>query len=158
MQVSDSENANSASAIAASVSNSNGKLSVKDLYKIESRLNHGFAAAVIALLLYLGISIFFSPLARDPDRLFVYLLIAGLVALLALCGYIWYIVSMYITARAIRKPAGLYLFWAIGGPILSLLPIPIVSIALAAAPLVIKFILSGEIQSMIRTQTSRSLL
>jgi hypothetical protein len=132
-------------------------LSVKELIGIEARLSRAFFAAVAAFIIYRAISIFSIPSAGGPRAGLAVLLMIVLLFILAVAGYVWYVVSIYLTATAIKKPRGLYLFWAIGGPILSLLPIPIISIVLSVTPLTIKFLLSGEIRTMIRLQTLRDL-
>lgn len=145
----------------AAAANRAPRLSVKGLNAIESRLNRSFYAAVVALIVYIVINGYFG-IHAVAFRNVVLLLIIMAAALLALGGYIWYVVSLSITAKAINKRCGPYLFWAIGGPILSLIPVPIplwgyVSMALAVAPLTIKFLLSGEIRTMIRFQTLRDM-
>jgi hypothetical protein len=135
------------------------RLSVKELMAIESRLNRSFYAAVIAVIISIVLNAYLiAPLLREPrENVALIALAVSIGTLLALGGYIWYVVSIYATAKAMRKPFGLYLFWAIGGPILSLIPIPIVSRILSVTPLTIKFLLSGEIRTMIRLQTLRDL-
>jgi hypothetical protein len=132
-------------------------LTVKELLGIESCLNLSFYAAVIAFIFLYSISWFSLPFLLEPrsNKTIALLLVIVAGAILAFAGYIWYMVSIYKTAKAINKPGGLYLLWAIGGPILSQIPIPIVSIALAVTPLIIKFLLSGEIRTMIRLRTLR---
>jgi hypothetical protein len=133
-------------------------LSVKELMKIDARLNRSFYAAVAALIISIAVSIFSISPAREPRTGSLALaLIIILLLFSAVAAYVWYVVSIYLTAAAIKKPSGLYLFWAIGGPILSLLPIPIISIVLAVTPLIIKYLLSGEIRTMMRLQTLRDL-
>lgn len=139
------------------VSNQAPEPTVKDLLRIESRLNLAFYAAVISLLFYIVISLFLLPaLVNSRERTLLFLPVMALY-FLAFCGYVWYLVSICLTAKAINKRFGLYLAWAIGGPILSLLPIPFVSTALGATPLIIKFLLTTEIQTLIRLRTLRDL-
>jgi hypothetical protein len=133
-------------------------LSVKELMRIDARLNRAFYAAVAAIIFYVAVSIFsISPVREPRSGSPALALIIVLFLILAVGAYVWYVVSIYLTATAIKKPTGLYLFWAIGGPILSLLPIPIISNVLTVTPLIIKFLLSGEIRTMIRLRTLRDM-
>jgi hypothetical protein len=93
---------------------------------------------------------------NHPNNLPLALLILA-VELLAFCGYVIYLVFICMTAIAVNKPFGLYLAWGIGGPLLSLFPIPIISTILGVTPLIIKFLLSGEIRTLIRLRTLRDL-
>jgi hypothetical protein len=142
------------------MSNRTPRLAVGILHKIESRLNRSFYAAVSAWVICIVISGVFGPILLAPhgNRIPLALMIMVLF-LLALAGYVWYVVSIYATAKAIHKPNGVYLAWAILGPLLSQLPIPIpfISTALAVTPLIVKFILSNELRAMIRLQTLRDL-
>jgi hypothetical protein len=144
--------------IAPAPANRPPRLSVQDLQGIESRLNRGFFAAVGAFVFCLFFNGVYGPMIRDPRANKLSLALAILLCLLlAFAGYVWYVISIYQTAKAINKSGGLYLAWAILGPVLSLLPIPIVSLALSVSPLVIKFLLSNEIRTMTRLQTLRDL-
>jgi hypothetical protein len=142
------------------VDNRSPKLTTKDLQVIESRLNRSFYVAVSAVILFIVINAFLSPLILTPGKNAARLLLALVIlagGFLAFAGYVWYVISIYKTAKAINKSYGLYLSWAILGPVLSLLPIPIISHVLAVTPLTIKFLLSGEIRTMARFQTMRDL-
>jgi hypothetical protein len=138
------------------------RLTVKDLLGIESRLNRSFYAAVSAYIFSFVLGLFFGPLlnprANLRENVMALLLVVVILlgAILAFAGYVWYVIAIYQTAKAIHKPYG-YLLWAILGPVLSILPIPIVSIALAVTPVTIKFLLSEELRTRARLQTLRDL-
>jgi hypothetical protein len=133
-------------------------LSVQDLQEIESRLNRAFMAAVSSCILYLVIGGMFGPMLLKPHAHKLPLALAVIICLLlAFAGYIWYLISIYQTATAIHKSGGFFLTWAILGPVLSILPIPVISIALSVSPLIIKFLLANDLRTMTRMQTLRDL-
>ena len=133
-------------------------LKVKDLHAIEDRLNRGFYAAVIALLIYLALAAYGSSFLDTASPLAVWILIIILVSFLfAVAGYIWYVVSIARTTRALGKSSALYILWLLLAPILSLAPIPVISLIIGVSPLIIKFIISSEIRARIRSQTLRDL-
>lgn len=134
-------------------------LSVKDLNAIDARLNRSFYAAVAAVLIYLALIVFGSSFIKRPagtDAPWIALIIL-FSFLLTIAGYIWYVVAIGLTTRALGKPAVLYIVWLLAAPPLSLIPIPFVSAIIGASPLAIKFIISGDIRTRIRFQTLRDL-
>jgi hypothetical protein len=142
------------------------RLAVHDLLKMESRLNRSFYAAVSALVLYLINNLLLGPMLSDFSAYTMRVVLAIAVCLLlAIAGYVWYIVAVYQTAKIIHKPYGFYLVWVIIGPVLCQIPVLItlpmiysfVSMGLAATPLAAKFLLSNELRTMIRIQTLRDL-
>jgi hypothetical protein len=67
--------------------------------------------------------------------------------------YAWYAMAAGEAAKALGEHGGVYLAWILIAPFAALIPIPVLSIAIAVSPLSIKFLLSGQLQSAIREQT-----
>jgi hypothetical protein len=106
---------------------------------------------VTALLLNLGWP-FFVPLTGPA-----YVRFAGAVevalAVASLAAYAWFAYSATVAAARVGRSRVLVLGWLLAAPLLSLLPIPIVSTVLLASPLSLKFILAGELRATIRERT-----
>jgi hypothetical protein len=133
------------------------RYSVRDLLTIELRLNRSFYAAVSSCVLFIVLAQVFGPTFLQPAGNKGSLTLAMFVCLLlAIAGYIWYVISIYQTSKAIHKPNGLFLLWAIWGPVLSqIIRLPFISVALAVTSLLIKFFLSNKLQAMTRLQELR---
>ncbi len=71
--------------------------------------------------------------------------------------YVWFAIAAGAAARALGGTAWHYIVWILASPILSMIPIPLVSTVIAVSPLSIKFLLGGQLQTAIRDQTSMAL-
>lgn len=127
------------------------KPSLDELFAVESRLNRSFYACVLvmgALLVWLFVVARTDGGDQGPG------LWIGLgLAILLLSGYVWYAVSAGAAASALGQPAWKYVTWTLVAPILSMLPIPIVSTIIAVSPLSIKFLLGGQLKTEIRERS-----
>ena len=71
--------------------------------------------------------------------------------------YVWFAMAAGAAARALGGTAWHYIVWILASPVLSLVPIPLISTVIAVSPLSIKFLLGGQLQAAIRDQTSMAL-
>jgi hypothetical protein len=124
------------------------KASVEELVAGETALNRSFAAAVAALLANLAWMLTLAKVEGEPRGVLALVMPALLV--LQLGCYVWFAVSAGRAARLLGGTGGMYVAWIIAAPLLSLLPIPIVSLMVQASPLSIKFLLGGQLERAIR--------
>jgi hypothetical protein len=117
----------------------------------ETRLDRSFAAAVTAFLLNLGWPLFLRLTGPAYVRGAGVVEIALAMALLA--AYAWFAYAAMVAAARVGRSRGLVLGWLLAAPLLSLLPLPIVSTVLLASPLSLKFILAAELRATIRERT-----
>ena len=127
---------------------------VDELIKRDTQLARSFTAAVAAFLASNLWMLFLAP--RGPSGAPDVSLITVLLGLVQLGCYVWYAVSAGAAAGAISLNGWLYVVWILAAPFLALLPIPFVSILIAASPLSIKFLLAGQLQSAIHQETMTS--
>ena len=121
--------------------------SVDDLLAIEAQLDRSFMVCVVALLANLAV-----PFAVDaPHPRGIAFLLASLASLFA--TYIWFAVSVGRAEKAVGDNATLFVFWVLAAPLLSLVPIPLVSTILMASPLSLKILLSRELRAKIHEKT-----
>jgi hypothetical protein len=124
---------------------------VDDLLTVEGRLDRAFGVAVVAFLVYT-----FWPLALRVMGLERQAWVdkAGIALLgILLATYVWFAYAAAAAAGRVARSRVLVAAWVLLAPILSLLPIPIVSQLIAASPLSLKFILAGELRSAIHEKT-----
>jgi hypothetical protein len=126
--------------------------SVHDLVGVEERLDRTFTLAVVAFLV-----VVFWPLAarvtgvnrlsRAPA--------AGLVLLALLLGaYVWFAHAAMVAAGRVGRSKALVATWVVLAPFLdALVTVPILSQAILASPLVLKFVLAAELRALIREKT-----
>ena len=125
--------------------------SLDELFAVESALNRSFVACVVAL----GATIVwtFVMMGAGPDEHGV-LGWVGLALAIALVGaYVWYAISAGAAAKALGQTSWHFVVWTLAAPLLSRLPIPVVSTLIAASPLAIKFLLGGQLQTEIRERS-----
>jgi hypothetical protein len=70
-----------------------------------------------------------------------------------LAAYAWFAYAATVAAGRVGRPKVLVLGWLLAAPVLSLLPIPILSTVLLASPLSLKFVLAGELRAIIHERT-----
>lgn len=125
--------------------------SVDDLLAVEARLDRSFMVCVAALLIQLAWPLGLRAIEQTDAAW------GGVVALgLAVCllgSYIWFAVSVGRAAKAVGSNATLFVVWVLASQFLALIPIPLVSILLAASPLSLKFLLSSQLRSKIHDKT-----
>ena len=124
------------------------KASVEELVAAETALNRSFGAAVVALLASLVWMVTLGKVAGEPRGLVALIMPALLV--LQLGCYVWFAVSAGRAAKLLGGTGGMYVAWIIAAPLLSLLPIPVLSMIIRASPLSIKFLLGNQLERAIR--------
>lgn len=118
--------------------------SVDSLLAADSHLTRSFVAAVAGALAVAAWAVFAgSGLSWIPVLL-----------VLAQFGCnVWYALAAGEAAEALGQTRWPYMAWILAAPFVALVPIPIFSTVIAISPLVIKFLLGGQLQSAIREQT-----
>jgi hypothetical protein len=124
------------------------KPSVEELMAAETWLNRSFTAAVVALLANLAWMLTLAKVEGEP-RGVVALVMPALFVLEMGC-YVWFAVSAGRAAKLLGGTGWTYVAWIIAAPLLSALPIPIVSLIIQASPLSIKFLLGNQLERAIR--------
>jgi len=125
--------------------------SVDQLLAIERQLDRSFVVCVVFVLVFALWPVY---LRLTDQTSAAWAFPVGLaLALLLLGSYVWFAVTATRAARALGKAWGGYLAWLLLAPLFSCLPIPIVSLLLAASPLSLKFLLSGQLRSEIHDRT-----
>ena len=80
----------------------------------------------------------------------------GALSLALLAAYLWFAVGVARVAARLGKKALLYLAWMLGAPVVgSLIGVPLVSGAIAASPLSLKWLLGSELRATIAARTFR---
>jgi hypothetical protein len=118
--------------------------SVDDLLTADSHLTRSFVAAVAGALAVMAWVIF---VGSALSWMLVVLVIAQFGC------YAWYAFAAGEAARALGDTGWTYVAWILVAPFVALVPIPVVSTVIAVSPLVIKFLLGGQLQSAIHEQT-----
>jgi len=118
--------------------------SVDDLLSADSHLTRSFMAAVAGALATMLWAVY-----AGSALSWVYVTLV----LVQFSCYIWYALAAGEAAKALGENGGVYITWILVAPFAALIPIPVLSIAIAVSPLSIKFLLSGQLQSAIREQT-----
>jgi hypothetical protein len=134
-----------------------GQVSVDALRGLESRLDRSFAACVASYVATSILLIILLGVGHPPAWAVIVALVAA-AGLLA--GYVWFAVEVARSARALGKGPVPYLLWMIAAPVVALVPIPVLSLLIAASPLSLKFLLARQlraaIQERIRTDMGES--
>ena len=125
--------------------------SVDDLLATESQLDRSFMACVVALLAQLALPALRRAMGLIDPWWGLGVFLALLVLLLGM--YVWFAVSVGRAEKAVGDNARLFVIWVLAAPLLSLVPIPLVSTAIIASPLSLKFLLSRELRSKIHEKT-----
>lgn len=121
------------------------KATADELIKADSRLSRSLVACVAFLLAQI-VSAFVSGAMSTGTAVVVFLVLF----LGQLASYVWFAVAAGAAAKVLgEKPWG-YVVWILAAPMLSLLPIPIVSTLILASPLSIKFLLGRQLNTAIR--------
>jgi hypothetical protein len=124
------------------------KPSVEELMAAETWLNRSFGAAVFSLLANLAWMVTLAKVEGEPRGVVALIMPALLV--LELGCYVWFAVCAGRAAKILGGTGWTYVAWIIAAPLLSLLPIPIVSLIIRASPLSIKFLLGNQLERAIR--------
>jgi hypothetical protein len=124
------------------------KPSAEDLVAAGSWLNRSFGAAVLVLLANLAWMLTLAKVEGEP-RGVVGLIMPALFVLELGC-YVWFAVAAGKAAKLLGGTGWTYVAWIIAAPLLSALPIPVVSLIIRASPLSIKFLLGGRLERAIR--------
>jgi hypothetical protein len=127
------------------------RLSVQELLAVEAQLNRSFTVCVAALFTGLGWVVYLHGAELEATSWGLAVLTALAAVLLA--TYVWFAWAVGRAARAVGGRRALYLTWVLVAPFLALLPIPVVSVVLAASPLSLKFLLSSQVRSQIHDRT-----
>ena len=130
-------------------------MTIEELIHAETGLARAFVAYLFAVASALAWPMIASSISPEPT---VGLGIASAGLLLVQIGlYVWFAIAAGAAARALGGTAWHYIVWILASPILSMIPIPLVSTVIAVSPLSIKFLLGGQLQTAIRDQTSMAL-
>jgi hypothetical protein len=125
--------------------------SIDELLAIEARLDRSFVVCIVALLAELAWPVYLRVTQQAEVGWGGVVYVA--LALLLVGAYIWFALSVGKAAKAVGNQGGLFLAWTLCAALLSFLPIPIVSTLIAASPLSLKFLLSGQLRSAIHDRT-----
>lgn len=127
------------------------RLPVRELLAVEQQLDRSFLVCVVALVAALGWVTYLHGVELESAGWGRAILAAMGATLLA--AYIWFAWCVGRAARAVAGSRALYLAWVLVAPFLALLPIPFVSVALAASPLSLRFLLAGQLRAQIHDRT-----
>jgi hypothetical protein len=129
--------------------------SIDQLLDIERQLDRSFVVSVVLLLALLGLPVYLRLTDQYGQRWAAVLAATLGVALLA--SYVWFAVSVSRTVKALGRNWRPYLAWLVLAPLFFplafCLPIPLLPWAIAASPLSLKFLLSGQLRSEIHDRT-----
>lgn len=125
---------------------------IETLLRREARLGASFATCA-SFFVCNGV-VNFTFIGRSlPGAWLAVVVLSTLAGLLA--SYAWFATEVTLAASALgRKPVP-YLIWMLAAPGLALLPLPVISIAIAASPLSLKFRLAGQLREEIHERTFR---
>ena len=118
------------------------------LVRAESRLSRSFIFAVGAVAL----SVVWLLFIASPEQVTPRNPTMQTLGAIQYATYIWYAMAAGGAARILGDKGWKYVAWILVAPIVALVPIPIVSTAIAASPLSIKFLLGSQLQEAIRQQ------
>ena len=130
-------------------------MTIEELIHAEAGLARAFVGYLFAVASALAWPMIASSLSAEPT-VGIGLASAGLL-LFQIALYVWFAIAAGAAARALGGTAWHYVVWILASPILSMLPIPVVSTVIAVSPLSIKFLRGGQLQTAIRDQTSMAL-
>ena len=128
---------------------------VEDLIARETQLTRSFAGFVVAWAAGWAWPMFMASKFEERDAATAAIWLLLLFVQLLLRG--WYAYAAAMAAKALGGTGWHYAVWIFLAPVLSYLPIPLVSMAIAASPLSIKFLLGNQLQAAIRDQGMASL-
>jgi len=130
-------------------------MTIEELIHAEGALGRAFIGYLFAVASALAWPMIASSLSPEPT---VGIGVASIALLLVQIGlYVWFAIAAGAAARALGGTAWHYIVWILVSPILSMVPIPVVSTVIAVSPLSIKFLLGGQLQTAIREQTSMAM-
>jgi len=130
---------------------------VEDLLRQETLLNRSFALWMTMYIAVGVLGVFVG--ARGGIPLTVGVALVQLALLLTyLASYIWFIIEVTRTAKALEKRPLPFLAWMLVAPVIGLIIglIPVFSIfaiVIGASPLSIKFLLAGQLRTEIHNRT-----
>jgi hypothetical protein len=127
------------------------RYSTDELLAIEKGLDRSFAACVAVLLAELGWPRAMRAMGHGDAAWGGVVSFALLVLLVGV--YLWFAASVGRAAKAVGSNVLLFVIWVLVAPLLSLVPIPLLSTVLLASPLSLKFLLSGQLRSTIHERT-----
>jgi hypothetical protein len=130
-------------------------MTIEELIHAETGLARAFVGYLLAVATGLAWPMIAASISPEPTP-GIGLATIGLVVV-ATGFYVWFAIAAGAAARALGGTAWHYIVWILASPILSLVPIPLVSTVIAVSPLSIKFLLGGQLQTAIREQTSMAL-
>ena len=127
---------------------------IDELLAAEAAMDNSFAACGLVLLLkvvWSGVLMLLRGAAYGWP-----LDVNGALSLALLTAYLWFAVGVARVAARLGKKALLYLAWMLGAPVVgSLIGVPLVSGAIAASPLSLKWLLGSELRATIAARTFR---
>ncbi len=130
-------------------------MTIEELIHAEAGLARAFVGYLLAVGSSLAWPMIAASISQEPTLGIGLATIGLLVVQIGL--YVWFAIAAGAAARALGGTAWHYIVWILASPILSLVPIPLVSTVIAVSPLSIKFLLGGQLQTAIREQTSMAL-
>ena len=130
-------------------------MTIEELIHAEAGLARAFIGYLFAVASALAWPMIAAGISPEPT---VSLGIASAALLLVQIGlYVWFAIAAGAAARALGGTAWHYIAWILVSPLLSMVPVPLVSTVIAVSPLSIKFLLGGQLQTAIREQTSMAM-
>ena len=126
---------------------------IDELIRIEARLRRAFLGYLPAVAAALAWPLVVAGRVADPSAAVVAAALVVLAVQVGLC--VRFAVTANASARALGTTAWHYVAWILSAPFVAMLPIPIAATAaIALSPLVVRFLLGGQLQTAIREQTS----
>lgn len=121
----------------------------EELVQADARLSRSFIAAVTVVVAVIVWLMFLAGPreAEEASGTTVVLM------LLQFASYVWYAIAAGGAAKVLGDSGWKYVAWIIAAPVLSRLPIPLVSFVILASPLAIKLLLGSRLQSEIRRES-----
>lgn len=120
------------------------------LVHADVRLSRSFMAAVAAL----GATIVWMLFLAGPGEATETSTTSMVLMVVQFACYVWYAVAAGGAAKVLGDRGWPYVVWILAAPLLSRLPIPLVSLLIAASPLSIKLLLGSRLQAAIRQAAS----
>jgi len=122
--------------------------SVSELLAAEAALDHSFAVSVLAAMAAAGWPAYLHATGQPAPPWGGGWLRPALQGALLL-AYCWFAAAVGRAARCLGRRHGPAVAWILTAPVLSLMPGPVASLAIAAAPLSLKLLLSGALRARI---------
>jgi hypothetical protein len=130
-------------------------MTIEELIHAEAALGRAFVGYLFAVGSALAWPMIAAGISPEPTAGIGFVTLGLWAVQIAL--YVWFAMAAGAAARALGGTAWHYIVWILASPILSLVPIPLVSTVIAVSPLSIKFLLGGQLQAAIRDQTSMAM-